>query len=143
MKQIWTQDEAEFHGELVNFGPMWSWPKPTQSQLPVYIGGNVENSIKRAVDYGDGWMPVSDTAISFADSPLGDQIPTFRRLCTEAGRGHLPVTVFGSRQTTEDVEKYRSLGVDRLVFGLHVDQQPHTQVLAALDRVTTLVRSLA
>src|ERR1041385_5207748 len=48
MKAIWTQDEAEYQGELVRFGPMWSWPKPVQKpHPPVLLGGNGTNTLKR------------------------------------------------------------------------------------------------
>ncbi|HEY5475301.1 MAG TPA: TIGR03619 family F420-dependent LLM class oxidoreductase [Tepidiformaceae bacterium] len=31
MKEIWTKDEAEYHGKYVNFDPIWSWPKPARN----------------------------------------------------------------------------------------------------------------
>src|SRR2546421_228725 len=58
MKAIWTQDEAEYHGEHVDFDPIWSWPKPMQEpHPPVLIGGNGEKVIDRVVAFGDEWMP--------------------------------------------------------------------------------------
>ena len=58
MKAIWTQDEAEYHGEMVDFGPMWCWPKPIQKpHPPVLLGGSGPNVLKRVVAYADGWMP--------------------------------------------------------------------------------------
>ena len=40
MKEIWTKDEAEYHGEFVNFDPIWSWPKPVQKpHPPILLGG--------------------------------------------------------------------------------------------------------
>jgi probable F420-dependent oxidoreductase len=56
MKAIWTQDEAEFHGAFVNFDRLWAWPKPVQRpHPPVLIGGNGPHTLKRVIDYGDGW----------------------------------------------------------------------------------------
>src|SRR5438067_39900 len=58
MKAIWTQDEAEYHGEHVDFDPIWSWPKPVQEpHPPVLIGGNGEKVIDRVVAFGHEWMP--------------------------------------------------------------------------------------
>lgn len=40
MKEIWHHDKAEFHGEFVDFDPIYSWPKPVQRpHPPVYVGG--------------------------------------------------------------------------------------------------------
>ena len=130
MREIWTRDEAEFHGELVDFGPIWSWPKPLQDRLPVYVGGNTDNSLKRVLEFGDGWIP------NASRSRLAAQIPEFRRLCEESGRGPLPVTVYGTRATPEAVEEYRGMGVDRLVFWL--PPTGRDEALAELEKVTAL-----
>lgn len=132
IREIWTEDEAEFHGELVDFGPIWCWPKPLQQRLPVYVGGNAENTLKRVVEFGDGWIPNS------ARSSLEEQVPAFRSLCEESGRGHLPITVYGSRHTPEEVLRYRDLGVDRLVFWM--PSKPYDEVMPVLETVTALTR---
>ena len=52
-----SPDEAEYHGELVNFDPIWCYPKPVQKpHPPIYVGGNGEHTLRRVVQYGDGWM---------------------------------------------------------------------------------------
>jgi probable F420-dependent oxidoreductase len=59
MRQIWTNDLAEFHGDMVNFGPMWSWPKPVQPGGPAVLLGAFSQYIPaRIAEYCDGWMPV-------------------------------------------------------------------------------------
>ena len=58
MKAIWTQDEAEYHGRIVDFDPIWSWPKPVQKpHPPVLVGGLGEKVLDRVVAYGDEWIP--------------------------------------------------------------------------------------
>ena len=131
MREIWTKEEAEFHGEFVDFDPIWSWPKPIQSPLPVYIGGNTEHTLKRVIAYGDGWIPNAGRARLIA------MIPEFRRLCEESGRGHLPITVYGTRPTAEAIADYEAVGVDRLVFWM--PSKPRDEVLRELEAVTTLV----
>src|ERR1700686_3481497 len=85
VKAIWTQDEAEYHGELVNFGPMWCWPKPVQKpHPPVLLGGSGPSVLKRVVAYADGWMPNRG-----ADLP---RIPELQELARAAGRGTVPAT---------------------------------------------------
>ena len=55
MKEIWTKDEAQFHGEYVNFDPIWSWPKPAQKpHPPVLLGGETGHTLQRVVDFCDG-----------------------------------------------------------------------------------------
>src|SRR4029077_3618733 len=58
MKEIWTKSEAEYHGELVDFPPMLSWPKPVKRPPPpVIVGGAFPYAARRALAYGDGWIP--------------------------------------------------------------------------------------
>jgi probable F420-dependent oxidoreductase len=58
MKQIWTQDEASYHGEFVNFDRIWSWPKPAQRpHPPVLVGGNGPTVHDRVIAFGDAWFP--------------------------------------------------------------------------------------
>lgn len=130
MRELWTKDVAEFHGEFVNLEPSWAWPKPVQDPLPVYIGGNAENTMKRVIEFGDGWIPNSGR------SQLAVQIPVFRKLCEESGRGHVPVTVYGTRPDEASVEEYRALGVDRLVF--YVPPTSRDDALRELERLTAL-----
>jgi probable F420-dependent oxidoreductase len=74
MKEIWTKDEAEFHGEFVNFDPIWSYPKPVQKpHPPILLGVNTPKGRERIVDYCDGWFPIAaragDLAAGIADLP--------------------------------------------------------------------------
>ena len=58
MKAIWTEDEASYHGEFVDFDRIWSWPKPLQRpHPPILVGGNGPTVLDRVLDYGDAWMP--------------------------------------------------------------------------------------
>jgi probable F420-dependent oxidoreductase len=58
MKAIWTEDEASYHGEFVNFDRVWSWPKPAQHpHPPVLVGGLGETVLDRVLDFGDAWFP--------------------------------------------------------------------------------------
>ncbi len=73
MKAIWTQTKAEYHGEFVNFDPMMTWPKPVQKPYPpIFVGGAFPYSARRAVRYGDGWMP---QVTEYAKTPLIELIP--------------------------------------------------------------------
>jgi probable F420-dependent oxidoreductase len=135
MREIWTKEEAEFHGRFVDFAPVWSWPKPVQNPLPVYVGGNAENAMKRVIEYGDGWMPMPGR------SRLAEQLPIFRQLCEESGRGRLPVVVSGARATPETIADYRALDVDEAAF--YVPSTGRDDALRELDRITELTVATA
>ena len=95
MKEIWTTDEAEFHGKFVNFDPIYSWPKPTQRpHLPVLIGGNGPTVLDRVIEYGDGWAP----NLVGPPEDLVAQVAELQRRAAEKGRGRIPVTLIGADQ---------------------------------------------
>ena len=58
MREIWAEDEATFHGRFVNFDRIWSWPKPVQNPMPVFVGGNSPGAEERALRCGTGWAPI-------------------------------------------------------------------------------------
>src|SRR5499425_3292102 len=61
MKEIWTKEKAEYHGEFVNFDPMIARPKPVQKpHPPIHVGGAFPYGARRAIRYGDGWIPGGD-----------------------------------------------------------------------------------
>lgn len=117
MKEIWTQDNAEFHGEHVDFDPIWSWPKPvTKPHPPILIGGDGPRTLQRVLDYGDEWMPIFGRG-----RHLEPRIKELQALAKEAGRGQVPVSVFGVPPRADFVEQVRALedvGVRRMFFGL-------------------------
>ena len=115
MKQIWTQDEAEFHGEFVSFDPIWQWPKPVQKpHPPVLVGGSGPRTLPRVVEYGDGWMPIGGRG----ELPIEDKMAELNHLAAEAGRGPIPVTLFNVRPDPKELERFAKAGVERCVFGL-------------------------
>jgi probable F420-dependent oxidoreductase len=131
MKAIWTQKEAEYHGERVDFDPIFMWPKPVQKpHPPIHVGGAWPGGARRAVRYGDGWMPIGGR-----DDDLEKQIPSFRRLAADAGRdpAGLEVSIFGAAGAAKVVAKYRDAGADRVVFGL--PPVARGEMLPLLDRL--------
>ena len=74
MKVLWTEDEAEYSGDLVNIARSWQWPKPVQQPYPpILVAGAGPNILKRVVTLGDGWMPV--LAPEWDDSLVGKLTP--------------------------------------------------------------------
>jgi probable F420-dependent oxidoreductase len=130
MKAIWTQDEAEYHGEMVDFGPAWCWPKPVQKpHPPVILGGSGPSVLKRVVSYADGWMPNRGEVI--------ERFQELRELAAAAGRGPIPVTVY-PKASAEDIEKLVQVGVDRCIF--YVPPDGRDAALSKLDELAELAR---
>lgn len=110
-KEIWTHEQAEFHGEHVNFDPLWSWPKPAR-QPPVLVGGDGAGAFDRVLDYGDGWMPIN----RFKPGMFPARVAELQKLAAERGRPPVPVTMFGGKATEEAVHEYAELGLERTLF---------------------------
>jgi probable F420-dependent oxidoreductase len=131
MKAIWTEDEAEYHGRIVDFDPIWCWPKPVQKpHPPVLVGGVGEKVIDRVLAYGDEWIPnrVKDP------EELGERIAELQRRAEAAGRGRIPVTVFGAKSDLGFLEGLREAGVTRALFYLRPGEPG--EVERHLDKLT-------
>ena len=137
MKAIWTQDEATYHGEFVNFDKIWSWPKPVQKPYPpIIIGGDGERTFKRVVRYGDVWMPVSMDKES-----LAPRMKVLNDMAAEAGRGPVPVKIMGCPDKLEVLQQYRDDGVESCILWLPPAKQ--NVVLPRLDKLAGLIAKLA
>lgn len=138
MRVIWTKSKPEYSGQHVNFGPMMTWPKPVQkSGPPVIVGGAFPYGARRAIAYGDGWLP-------HARRPTyGDVIgkfPEFRKMVTEAGRdpATLPITVYGVAEDLDLLKRYRDAGTARVI--VEVPSAKADEVLPVLDRWAEFAR---
>jgi probable F420-dependent oxidoreductase len=113
MTEIWTKDEAEYHGEFVDFDPIWSWPKPIQKpRPPVMIGGMGKTVIDRVLDFGDGWFPQPGRMDTEEFAARIEELP---RRAAEAGR-EVSMSVFGARPDLAAIERYEQAGANRAVF---------------------------
>jgi probable F420-dependent oxidoreductase len=119
MKQLWTEERAEYHGEYVDFGPAFAWPKPLQKpHPPILVGGNGLRAIRRAVRYGDGWIPLIGEDAGEND-PI-EQLPALREALSEADRDPeaFTVTIYFDTPDPDTVERCRKAGVSRVVFSV-------------------------
>lgn len=115
MREIWTTDDAEFHGRFVEFSPIWSWPKPVRVP-PVLIGGGGPTVLDRVLAHGDGWIPLR-VPLSGLDA-FAARIAELQQRAADAGRERIPVTLYGAAGTPAALESYAAAGVDRLLFEL-------------------------
>jgi len=141
MKAIWTETKPEYSGEFVNFGPMMAWPKPVQKpHPPVIVGGAFPQAARRAVRYGEGWIPLAGRS---AYGDVFETVPKFRAMLTEAGREpeSCPVTLSGVAEDADMLKRYVDLGVVRVTVGLPPAKED--VVLPILDRWAALIRQVA
>ena len=137
MKAIWTEEQAEYHGEFVDFEPIFAWPKPVQEpHPPVHVGGGFPGGARRAIRCGDGWMPI------FGRDPIAERLPEFRKEAEQAGRDpeSLEVTVLGCPPEPEECARFRASDVTRIVFGL--PPAGRDVVLPLLDRYAGLAEEI-
>jgi probable F420-dependent oxidoreductase len=137
MREIWTKSKPEYHGEIVDFPPMMTWPKPAQNPLPVIVGGGFPQAARRAVRYGNGWIPIAGRAHY---GNFDEYFPRYQEMLREAGRSlaDAPITMFGAAEDYDRLMRYRELGVARVVAGLPPEGADKT--LPALDRWGALLR---
>jgi len=136
MKEIWTKDEAEFHGEFVNFDPIWSWPKPAQRpHPPVLLGGETDYTLKRVVEFCEGWFPRANMGFT---GQAGMQ--RLREAADRAGRDirTLSVTVFRAPADEGRLQEYRAAGLERAL--LEVPDLSRDEILRVLDGYAKLVQ---
>ncbi len=113
MKDIWTKEEAEYHGKFYDFPPVRSFPKPFQKpHPPIFLGGSARNVFHRVVAWGDGWMPTRATP---EDIKRGRA--TLDELADAAGRdpSSIAITVFGEAGNPEALKRFEEAGADRAI----------------------------
>jgi probable F420-dependent oxidoreductase len=134
-KELWSADEAEFHGDHVDFGPSWAWPKPVQRPHPPIIFGAAATKvhIEHILEYGDGWMPMPGRF------PVADGWGKILAAAEEAGRdpATLQLGVFGADPSPARLAELRDLGASWVTLGLDPLDRDHA--LAQLDDYAPLV----
>lgn len=118
MQEIWTNDEAEYHGDFVDFNAICSWPKPMQKpRPPVFVGGDHINALDRVLAYGDGWMP------GHHDDPglFRARVAELQERAAAAGRGRMEITV--TLAHLDSLDDYASAGVDRVLVMLPTGEE--------------------
>jgi len=134
MKEIWTKEEAEFHGQMVNFDKIWSYPKPVQKPYPpIIMGGSGATTFDRVIEYCNGWMPVG-----LPLSALAGKIAELKSKSETAGRDPktISISIFNAKPEKGAIDHMRELGVERVVFMLPAADRG--KVLPILDQYASL-----
>ena len=134
MKALWTQDEAAFHGEMVNFDPVWLYPKPAQRpHPPILLGGSSDYTVKRVVEFCDGWLPIARPGFNPKEA-----VARLRQAASDARRDFatLSISVFGAPANEAVLAEYRELGIQRAV--LAIPDLTRDEIMGVLDKYARL-----
>lgn len=115
MKAIWADDPAEYHGDMVDFDPIWSKPKPVQTpHPPIHVGGASPWGPRRAARYGNGWMPINGRG------SMLDELEVLAEECAKNDRdpSEIELTLYAAPPDVDEVKRHDDAGVHRFVFGL-------------------------
>lgn len=132
MKEIWAKDEAEFHGEFVDFDPVWCWPKPVQAGgPPVWLGAKSKWAFDRVAEYCDGWAPIG--------GPGRDGIEMLGEALGKVGRnaGEITLASFSAPDDVGRLERLIGQGFTELIFALPTGDGD--VVLPELDRLAKIM----
>ena len=135
MKELWTKDQAEYHGTYYDFPPVYSNPKPVQKpHPPVILGGKAKNVFKRVVQYGDGWMPNRTTPDEIQEGRA-----TIRDLAVKEGRDpdSIKTLVYGTPGDRELMKAFEEAGADECIVRL--DTAPEKEALSQLEHIALAV----
>ena len=116
MKTIWADDPAEYHGEFVDFDPIFSKPKPVQApHPPIHVGGASPWGPRRAARYGDGWMPINGRG-----GTIMDDLPVLAEECEKNGRdiAEIELSLYMAPVNADVAKEHEEGGVSRFIFGL-------------------------
>lgn len=141
MREIWTKDVAEFHGDFVDFDPLWCSPKPVQAGgPPVLLGARSKWAPQRMMEYCDGWLA----------EDIGDELPklmtALREEMAKAGRSlddyDLSVITeherYGDKRTEGRIRELTGLGFKRIA--LHLDPAEPDVQWSVLERAARFIR---
>lgn len=135
MREIWNNEEAEFHGTYVDFDPIWSYPKPTQDNgPPIWIGANSKWVFDRIADYADGWMPIGGLGSGNMER-LKEAVEARGRRVED-----IDLALFGAPPDTGEIRGRIGQGFDHVIFVV-----PPTNadvVLPLLDRYAAIVEEV-
>jgi probable F420-dependent oxidoreductase len=129
MRALWTEEEASYAGEFVQFGPSWAWPKPVQAHIPTLIGaGGTDNTFSWIARSADGWIttPREDDVVT--------RVGRLHEIWAEHGREGLPrVVALDVRPDQARLAEWAAGGVTDVVYGL--PQRANEEIFGYLDRL--------
>ena len=141
MRSLWTETEAEYHGEHANLERSWAWPKPVQPTVPVLLGAQAgERAFGAVVGWADGWIPGGSRG-----TWLAAKLRELRQRWVDAGRPESGPIVWPMQEVVDDdrlavqLDRFQELAVDQVVFD--IPTAPSDEILGLLDRYAKVIAS--
>jgi probable F420-dependent oxidoreductase len=129
MRELWSKDEAEFHGSHVELPPSFAWPKP-EKRIPVLVGGAAgPRTFEAIAEYADGWMPIGGAGIASSVLALRQAFEAFGR-----DPSSLEVVPFGTIPGRGKLEHLAKAGSTEVI--LRVLAADEAEMLRCLDDYT-------
>ncbi|MEP5763347.1 MAG: LLM class flavin-dependent oxidoreductase, partial [Halieaceae bacterium] len=141
-RALWTDAQAEYHGDYIDFDPVWADPKPLQAGgPPIYMGAMGPLGVKHAAQWADGWYPVD---IALPD--IAQDVTRFKELVAEQGRDPETVAINLQIMDTGNLDKlklYRDLGIERATVGVAIDMwDKPDQIMPMIDQFAEIIPEL-
>lgn len=136
MKALWCDDPAEYHGELVDFAPAHSAPKPVQRpHPPIHVAGSAPHALRRVARYGDGWLPI----LGREKGDFLDRVRELRALARDAHRDpdRIEVSIYACPVEEDLLRGFAAFGITRAIFALPAESRD--RVIPLLDRYVSLI----
>ena len=136
MKELWTKEEASYDGEFVKFDRVWSWPKPAQQpHPPVILGGETDHTLRRVIEYCDGWFPRPRGGFDVVKG-----VAHLNQMAEKAGRDPKTITtiVFGAANDAKALESYDKAGIQSAL--LAIPDESRDEILRYLDKIAPLAK---
>lgn len=124
LRELWTHPEPEYHGELIDFDPVWCEPKPQQASGPkIYFGAAAAIALENTVQWADGWLPV-DLMLGETNAEITESLRKFRAMVSKDGRKAEDIAISVQTMITPDLDQlkfYRDQGVERIIIGVDAE----------------------
>ena len=140
IKLLWTEERSDFDGRHYRLRSAIANPKPVQKpHPPILVGGAFPYSARRAIRYGDGWMPQMTEK---NPTPLIELVPRFRQMCAEASRDpdKMDISIGGQQPDVDLVKRYRDAGINRVSASLPSEKAD--TILPMLDQWVAVMRAV-
>jgi alkanesulfonate monooxygenase SsuD/methylene tetrahydromethanopterin reductase-like flavin-dependent oxidoreductase (luciferase family) len=136
MRSLWTEEEASYEGEFVNFGPSWAWPKPVQAHIPVLVGAaGTEKNFKWIARSADGWITTP------RDFDIDAPVKLLQDTWAAAGRDGAPqIVALDFKPDPDKLARWADLGVTEVLFGL--PDKAEAEVAAYVERLAGKLAAL-
>ncbi|HWA66993.1 MAG TPA: LLM class F420-dependent oxidoreductase [Mycobacteriales bacterium] len=110
MQTLWGSDVAAYDGPYAKVSESWQWPKPAQTPMPVLVGGSSKLSMRHAVEYGTGWMPMP------SKRKIGERLAELAGYADDVGKPAPSVTLHAVRPDAGVLSHYAELGLERCIL---------------------------